>query len=57
MQTTRIANGKYSVTVNNVLYCVYQSEGLWFAKNQATQRVTDAAPTKAELYRSLEQSA
>ena len=54
MNSKRIASGLYSVTANNVLYCVYQSNGLWWAKNQSTLQVCDAAPTKAQLLRSLE---
>ena len=33
---------------------IYQSEGLWWAKNEVTGSIVDAAPTKAELLRSLE---
>jgi len=54
MTSTRFAPGRYDVTVNGVCYCVYKSDGLWWAKNQSTLQVQDSAPTKAQLLRSLE---
>jgi len=54
LKSKRIANGRYEVTVNGVLYCVYCSNGLWWSKNQLTLLITDCAPTKAQLFRSLE---
>jgi hypothetical protein len=50
----RLASGKYEVTVDDVEYLVYQSEGLWWAKHTFTEKLVDSAPTKAELLRSLE---
>lgn len=54
MTSIRFAPGRYDVTVNDVRYCVYKSDGLWWAKNLVTLQVQDAAPTKAQLLRSLE---
>ena len=54
MNSKRIGNGKYEVTANGVMYCVYKSDGLWWAKNQSTLMVIDCAQTKAQLFRSLE---
>ena len=56
MNSKRIASKRYAVTVNKILYCVYQSNGLWWAKNQSTLKVVDAATNKAQLLRSLEAS-
>lgn len=50
---TKIHTG-YLVAVNDSFYFVYRTDGLWFAKNKATGVVVDAAPTKAQLIRSLE---
>ena len=54
MNSKRLASGKYEVTVNDVEYLVYQSEGLWWAKHAFTGKLVDSAPTKAQLLRSLE---
>lgn len=53
--STRLANGKYHVvTEAGIAYLVYQSEGLWWAKQESTGAVVDSAPTKAQLLRSIE---
>jgi hypothetical protein len=54
LTSKRLAGGKYEVTINDVEYLVYQSEGLWWAKHTFTEKLVDSAPTKAELLRSLE---
>jgi hypothetical protein len=54
LTSKRLAGGKYEVTVNDVEYLVYQSEGLWWAKHTFTEKLVDSALTKAELLRSLE---
>jgi hypothetical protein len=54
LTSKRLAGGKYEVTVNDVEYLVYQSEGLWWAKHTFTEKLIDSAPTKAQLLRSLE---
>ena len=53
--STRLVNGKYRVvTEAGIAYLVYQSEGLWWAKQESIGAVVDCAPTKAQLLRSLE---
>ena len=54
LTSKRLADGKYEVTVDDVEYLVYQSEGLWWAKHTFTEKLADSAPTKAQLLRSLE---
>ena len=54
LTSKRLAGGKYEVTINDVEYLVYQSEGLWWTKHTFTEKLVDSAPTKAELLRSLE---
>ena len=54
LTSKRTAYGWYAVKANDIWYCVYCSKGLWWAKNQSTLQVTDCAPTKAQLFRSLE---
>jgi len=54
LTSKRLATGKYEVTVNDVEYLVYQSDGLWWAKHIFTEKLIDSAPTKAQLLRSLE---
>lgn len=46
--------GCYEVIVEGYRYLVYESEGLWFAKDFYFGSKVDAAPKKAELIRSLE---
>lgn len=46
--------GCYEVCVDGYRYLVYRSEGLWFARDYYLRNVVDCAPTKAELYRSME---
>jgi len=53
--STRIAGGKYLITTEaGIAYLVYQSEALWWAKQESTGAVIDCAPTKSQLLRSLE---
>jgi hypothetical protein len=54
MNSKRLAGGKYKVTVDDVEYLVYQSEGLWWAKHTFAEKLVDSASTKAQLLRSLE---
>jgi hypothetical protein len=54
LKSKRLAGGKYEVTIDDVEYLVYQSDGLWWAKHTFTEKLVDSAPSKAQLLRSLE---